>query len=84
MFQSLFRASLEESHTTLVEVLEGGGDRVSTQGGVVTLDLRQIIQEAADRIGIGSQVADRLPADAGQIVSCAPTSSTPRRTCSSS
>ena len=68
VFQSLFRASLEESHKTLVEVLEGGGDRVSTQGGVVTLDLREIIQEAADRIGIGSQVADRLPADAGQIV----------------
>ena len=68
VFQSLFRASLEESHRTLVEVLEGGGDRVSTQGGVVTLDLRQIIQESADRIGIGSQVADRLPEDAGQIV----------------
>ena len=68
VFQSLFRASLEESHKTLVQVLEGGGNRVSTQGGVVTLDLRTIIQEAADRIGIGSQVADRLPADAGQIV----------------
>jgi hypothetical protein len=68
VFQSLFRASLEESHKTLVQVLEGGGDRVSTQGGVVTLDLRQIIQESADRIGIGSQVADRLPEDAGQIV----------------
>ena len=68
VFQRLFRASLEESHKTLVEVLEGGGDRVSTQGGVVTLDLREIIQEASDRIGIGSQVADRLPADAGQIV----------------
>jgi hypothetical protein len=68
VFQSLFRASLEESHKTLVEVLAGGGDRVSTQGGVVTLDLRQIIQEAADRIGIGSQVADRLPEDAGRIV----------------
>ena len=68
VLQSLFRASLEESHRTLVEVLEGGGDRVSTQDGVVTLDLRQIIQESADRIGIGSQVADRLPEDAGRIV----------------
>ena len=68
VLQSLFRASLEESHRTLVEVLGGGGDRVSTQDGVVTLDLRQIIQESADRIGIGSQVADRLPEDAGRIV----------------
>jgi hypothetical protein len=67
-FQDLFRVALEESHTTLVQVLEGGGDRVSTQGGEVTLDLRTIILEAADRIGIGDQVADRIPADAGRIV----------------
>ena len=31
-FQELFRVALEESHTTLVQVLEGGGDRVSTRG----------------------------------------------------
>jgi hypothetical protein len=67
-FQRLFAISLEESHATLVEVLEGGGSRVSTQGGAVTLDLREIIREAADRIGIGEQVADKIPADAGQIV----------------
>jgi hypothetical protein len=68
VFQDLFRVALEESHATLVEVLEGGGDRVSTQEGEVTLDLRQIIIEAADRIGIGDQVVSRIPADAGQIV----------------
>ncbi|HEU5490893.1 MAG TPA: SHOCT domain-containing protein, partial [Gaiellaceae bacterium] len=68
VFQDLFRVALEESHTTLVEVLEGGGDRVSTNEGEVTLDLRAIIIEAADRIGIGEQVVDRIPADAGQIV----------------
>jgi len=67
-FQRLFTISLEESHATLVEVLEGGGSRVSTQGGEVTLDLREIVREAADRIGIGEQVADKIPADAGQIV----------------
>ncbi|MCE3286986.1 MAG: hypothetical protein K0S64_592 [Gaiellaceae bacterium] len=68
VFQELFRVALEESHTTLVEVLEGGGNRVSTDEGEVTLDLRAIIIEAADRIGIGEQVVDRIPADAGQIV----------------
>jgi hypothetical protein len=66
--QKLFAVSLEESHKTLVEILEGGGSRVSTEGGEVTLDLRGIIREATDRIGIGEQVADKLPADAGQIV----------------
>ena len=33
VFQDLFRVALEESHTTLVQVLEGGGDRVSTSEG---------------------------------------------------
>ena len=35
VFQDLFRVALEESHTTLVQVLEGGGDRVSTDEGEV-------------------------------------------------
>ncbi len=66
--QKLFAISLEQSHRTLVEVLEGGGRRASTEGGEVTLDLREIIRETAERLGIGEQVADRLPADAGRIV----------------
>ncbi len=66
--QTLFAVSVEQAHRTLVEVLEGGGPRASTEGGEVTLDLREIIREAAERIGIGEQVADRLPADAGRIV----------------
>jgi Short C-terminal domain len=66
--QTLFKTTVEETHRTLVQVLEGGGERVTTTNGEVTLDLHTIIQEAADRIGIGKQVADRLPADAGRIV----------------
>jgi hypothetical protein len=67
-FQTLFKATVEETHRTLVQVLEGGGERVTTTNGEVVLDLRTIIQEAADRIGIGQQVANRLPEDAGRIV----------------
>jgi hypothetical protein len=67
-FQDLFRVALEQSHKTLVEVLEGGGERISTEQGEVTLDLRPIVQEAADRIGIGAQIADKIPADTGRIV----------------
>jgi Short C-terminal domain len=67
-FQQLFKVTLEETHRTLVEVLEGGGTRVSTANGEVILNLRAIIEEAADRIGIGQQVADKIPADAGRIV----------------
>lgn len=67
-FQRLFKATLKESHTTLVQVLEGGGDRVSTQGGEVTLNLNTMIEQVADRIGLGDQVAGKIPEDAGRIV----------------
>ena len=67
-FQRLFAITLEQTHKTLVQVLEGGGPRVSTEGGEVTLNLREIILETADRIGIGKQVAQKLPPNAGVIV----------------
>jgi hypothetical protein len=67
-FQALFKATIVETHRTLVEVLEGGGTRVSTQNGEVILNMRAIILEAADRLGIGPQVASRLPENAGKIV----------------
>ena len=66
--QELFAISLEETHKTLVEVLEGGGSRVSAEGGKVTLDLQVVIRDAADRIGVGQDVVDKIPADAGKIV----------------
>jgi hypothetical protein len=50
-----------------VQVLEGGGDRVSTEEGVVTLDLRPIVLDTAERIGLRDEVEGRLPADAGRI-----------------
>jgi hypothetical protein len=65
--QRLWAVALEQSHVTLVQVLEGGGDRVSTEEGVVTLNLRPIVLDTAERIGIRDQVEDRLPADAGLI-----------------
>jgi hypothetical protein len=67
-FQALFKTTVEETHRTLVQVLEGGGERVSTENGQVLLDLRPIILEAADRLGVGQQVADKLPDNAGRIV----------------
>jgi hypothetical protein len=65
--QRLWARSLRETHSTLVEVLEGEGPAFSTTGGVVTLDLELIVLEAADRIGIRNQIEDNLPADVGSI-----------------
>jgi Short C-terminal domain len=65
--QRLWAATLEETHRTLVAVLEGDGERISTEGGVVALDLESLVLEAADRVGIRQQVEDNLPEDVGRI-----------------
>ena len=65
--QRLWALSVEQTHQTLVRVLESEEGTVSTEGGVVTLDLELIVLEAADRIGLRSEVEDQLPADVGTI-----------------
>lgn len=56
------------AHEALVRVVEGNGDVVSSDQGVVTLDLRALLTQMAQRTGLGSRVADKLPADAASIV----------------
>ena len=81
-FQRLF--AIPSSRTPRSSRSRGRRTAGLDPGWQVTLDLRAIVREAADRIGIGEQVADKIPADAGQIVVLRPTSSTPPRTHSSS
>ena len=65
--QRLWRRSVEASHATLVEVLEERSGTVSTEEGTVTLDLGDIVREAADRIGVSDAVEERIDDDAGRI-----------------
>jgi hypothetical protein len=65
--QGVWEATLRQSHQELVDVLEGGGTTVSTEEGVVTLDLRPIVLDTADRIGIRKTAEEKLPADVGKI-----------------
>jgi hypothetical protein len=65
--QQAWEAANRTAHQLLLRVLEGGGPNVSTQEGVVVLDLKQLLTELQDRVGIGGRVAARLPADAAQI-----------------
>lgn len=66
--QQTWEAANRRAHTLLMKVLDGGGNVVSTTGGEVTLDLKALLTQTANRFGIGGRVADKLPADAGQIV----------------
>jgi len=67
VLQGLWKVALEQSHRTLVQVLEGRGERVSTTGGVVTLDLEPIILEGAERIGLREEIQGQLPEQVGSV-----------------
>jgi hypothetical protein len=65
--QQAWEEANRSAHELLLEVLEGGGPILSTTGGVVVLDLKELLAELQRRTGVGGRVADRLPADSAQI-----------------
>jgi hypothetical protein len=65
--QALWADANRAAHKRLLEVLDGGGSTVSTENGEVTLDLGSLVGAIAGEIGVGAGLAEKLPADAGQI-----------------
>src|SRR3954468_9472514 len=45
------------AHGQLLRIINGGGRGVSTTGGVVTLDLHELVDQLAANLGVSSQVA---------------------------
>ena len=67
VFASIWQRANRRAHEQFVNVVNGGGAGISTEGGVVRLELRPILEEATSRIGLGESLAARVPADAGSI-----------------
>ena len=65
--QDLWQDANRSAHEQLVSVLEDKGDAVSTSEGNVSLNVGSLITNLADQVGIGQQLAEKLPPDAGQI-----------------
>jgi hypothetical protein len=65
--QQAWRDANRIAHTQLVAILKGKSEVVSSQGGRVVLDLRPLVLQLADRIGLKKQLNDRLPPDVGQL-----------------
>jgi hypothetical protein len=63
--QALWAEANRNAHALFLEVIEGGGDTLSTEGGDVTLDLGTIV----DRLGaqLGVDVAGKVPPEAARI-----------------
>lgn len=65
--QSLWSDVNRAAHEALLKILDGGGPALSTEGGEVTLDLGSLVAQIGARLGVGGNVASKIPADAGQL-----------------
>jgi len=65
--QELWKSANRTTHEQLLEVLEEKEGTVSTEEGEVSLNLGSLVTNLADQVGIGADLAERLPADAAQI-----------------
>ncbi|HEX3323976.1 MAG TPA: SHOCT domain-containing protein, partial [Solirubrobacterales bacterium] len=65
--QELWKSANRTTHEQLLEVLEEKGDTVSTEEGKVSLNLGGLVTNLASQVGIGANLAEKLPPDAGQI-----------------
>jgi hypothetical protein len=65
--QSLWEDANRTAHEQLLAVLENKKEAVSTSEGNVSLNLGSLLTNLANQVGIGSDLAEKLPPDAGQI-----------------
>lgn len=65
--QGLWEQANRTAHEELLAVLEDKKDGVSTDEGEVTLNLATLVTNLANEVGIGAELAEKLPEDAGQV-----------------
>ncbi len=65
--QDLWQDANRTAHEQLLAVLEDDKEAVSTEEGEVTLQLGSLVTNLAAEVGIGEQLAEKLPPDAGQV-----------------
>jgi hypothetical protein len=66
--RELWRGANRTAHEELIAVLEDEKEAVSTGEGEVTLNLSTLVTNLANEVGIGKELAEKLPEDAGRIV----------------
>jgi len=67
--QELWERVNRRAHGALVNVLEGkDAGPISTANGNVVLDLQPMLEEIANRLGVGAKLKERAPPGSGQIV----------------
>lgn len=68
LVQTLWRKSNEVAHAQFVKLIENKGSVVKTPGkGRVVLDLRPVVTQAAERVGVPSSTVERIPPNVAEI-----------------
>ncbi len=68
-FATIWTTVNEVAHSRFVTVVNGDdGEFLSTSGGALVIDLRALLVQVGDRLGLPGGLADRVPDDAGQLV----------------
>ena len=65
--QELWADANRTAHEDLLEVLGGGGETVSTEGGKVVLNLDSLLSQVSGQLGVGEGIAEKIPAGAGKL-----------------
>jgi hypothetical protein len=65
--QELWKSANRTTHEQLLEVLEEKEGTLATEEGKVSLNLGSLVTNLASQVGIGANLAEKLPPDAGQI-----------------
>jgi hypothetical protein len=65
--QTLWQDANRTAHEELLAVLEDRKEGVSTEEGEVTLNLGTLVTNLANEVGIGAELAEKLPPDAGRV-----------------
>ncbi len=63
--QLVWEEANRNAHATLLRIVEGGGDTVSTQNGVVSLNLGTLVQRVGEQVGVNT--AGKIPPQASRI-----------------
>lgn len=65
--QALWAEANRQADQALVTVVNGGSDKLKINNGEVTLDLRNILNDAAGRLGLSNTLGNKLPASAAEL-----------------
>ncbi|HEX4008765.1 MAG TPA: hypothetical protein VHX62_02080 [Solirubrobacteraceae bacterium] len=66
--QNAWRVVNRAADAQLIQIINGGGRAVSVNGGAVTLNLRNVLNDVAGRLGISADLGAKLPPAAANLV----------------